>query len=128
MVVIEELAGASTVPIFPAAIVVLGAGSDDANGLFTPTGKIWHDAPVYENDRRCLLSREPHKNQRTGETSFGWILGQDKRPLYAVQSESLSLVSSGWRKFGGELPIPEIREVESVEEAAEAAATSLKEQ
>jgi len=89
-------------------LVITGAGSDDANGVYVPTGKKWHDADVFENDTKCLLSREPHRNNKTGETSYGWILGQDRNPLYAVQSSALTPPASGWRRFKGSSPMPQL--------------------
>ena len=111
-----------------AAVLVTGGGSEDVNGLYVPTGRSWHDAEVFENDRHCMLSREPHKSQRTGLTSFGWILGQDRKPMYAVQSEETLPPKSGWKKFTGQGPIPAVDLSYSLESAAEAAALALKEQ
>lgn len=121
MVIIESIRNSGP------AICVSGAGSVDANGLYYPTGKSWHSAPVYENDKKCLLSREPHKNAKTGQTSYGWIIGQDRKPLYAVQTDSVEPPSSGWKKFTGLLPLPEIQGPVDIKEAAAGAATALKE-
>jgi tetratricopeptide (TPR) repeat protein len=107
-------------------IVITGAGTDDANGVYAPTGKKWHDGDVYENDAKCLLSREPHKNNKTGETSYGWIIGQDRRPLYAIESAAITPPTSGWRKFCGSLPLPQFGEPCSYAVAATIAAESLK--
>jgi tetratricopeptide (TPR) repeat protein len=107
-------------------IVVSGAGTDDANGVYAPTGKKWHDADVYENDAKCLLSREPHKNSKSGETSYGWIIGQDRKPLYAVQSPATTPPTSGWRKFSGSAPLPQFEGPCSYAEAATTAAESFK--
>lgn len=106
-------------------IVIVGAGSDDANGVYVPTGKRWHDAEVYENDSKCLLSREPHKS-KSGETSYGWILGQDRKPLYAVQSSILTPPTSGWRKFTGALPLPQFNGPVNYADGASTAAESFK--
>jgi len=106
-------------------IVITGAGSDDANGVYVPTGKKWHDAEVYENDAKCLLSREPHK-VKTGETSYGWILGQDRKPLYAVQSPDMLPPPTGWRKFKGAAPLPQFQGPCSYANAATTAAESFK--
>jgi len=108
-------------------IVITGAGSDDANGVYVPTGKKWHEAEVYENDAKCLLSREPHKNKQTGETSYGWILGQDRKPLYAVQSPEKTPPPSGWRKFQGSLPLPQFDGPVNYTDGATTAAESFKE-
>eukprot|EP00411_Alexandrium_monilatum_P076930 CAMPEP_0175492630 /NCGR_PEP_ID=MMETSP0096-20121207/2362_1 /TAXON_ID=311494 /ORGANISM="Alexandrium monilatum, Strain CCMP3105" /LENGTH=697 /DNA_ID=CAMNT_0016794561 /DNA_START=1 /DNA_END=2092 /DNA_ORIENTATION=+ len=129
MVVVEEAEEQSPGPDrAPAAVVITSAGWDAANGLYVPTGKTWHDAPVFENDKQCLLSREPHKNQKTGQTTFGWIIGQDRKPLYAIQSEGLTPPSTGWRKFNGTVPPPQLQALASVEEAARAAGLAWKEQ
>jgi tetratricopeptide (TPR) repeat protein len=108
-------------------IVVTGAGSDEANGVYVPTGRKWHDASVYENDSKCLLSREPHKSQKTGETSYGWILGHDRKPLYAVQSAEMTPPTAGWKKFNGILPLPALSGPFSYADGATRAAESLKE-
>mmetsp|Transcript_141403 Transcript_141403/g.271311 ORF Transcript_141403/g.271311 Transcript_141403/m.271311 type:complete len:450 (-) Transcript_141403:163-1512(-) len=121
MVIIESITTSGP------AVCVSGAGSVDANGLYYPTGKKWHNAPVYENDKKCLLSREPHKNAKTGETSYGWIIGQDRKPLYAVKTEFIEPPASGWKKFTGLLPLPEIQGPVDMKEAAAGAATALKE-
>lgn len=46
-----------------ACVLVRGAGSPDLDGLYVATGRS-HEAELFENDRRCLLSREPHKSRR----------------------------------------------------------------
>ena len=111
-----------------AAVAVVGAGSEDVDGLYVRTSRVWHDAPVFENGQRCMLSREPHKSQKTGVSSYGWIIGQDRKPLYAVQSDSLVPPTVGWKKFTGLLPIPHIQSSDSLEDAAEMSASALKEQ
>lgn len=110
-------------------VLVTGAGSDDVNGLYIPTGRQWHEAEVYENDKLCMLSREPHKSQKTGLTSYGWILGQDRKPMYAVQSDEMVPPKSGWKKFSGQLPIPAVEASEkSLKTAAETVALAFKDQ
>jgi tetratricopeptide (TPR) repeat protein len=121
MVLIEALGTAGD-----NCIVITGAGSNDVNGVYIPTGRKWHDAEVYENDAKCLLSREPHKNQKTGETSYGWIIGQERKPIYAVQSPDITPPSSGWRKFTGALPLPVLSGPCSYSEGAAQAAESFK--
>jgi len=123
MVLIEE----AGVDASKGAVVLKGAGCEDANGLYLATGKMWHEAPIYENDKKCLLSREPHKNQK-GETTFGWIVGQDRKPLYAIESASVRPPASGWRKFKGVHPAPTLKLLESIAEAAKAAASGMKEE
>lgn len=122
MVLADAAATAST-----NCVVVTGAGTDDANGVYAPTGRKWHNAEVYENDAKCLLSREPHKNNKTGETSYGWILGQDRKPLYAVQSPLTTPPTSGWRKFTGALPLPQFEGPCKYTDGATIAAESFKE-
>jgi len=109
-------------------LVVTGAGWEEANGLYVPTGRQWHDAPVFENDKKCTLLREPHRNQKTNTSSYGWILGQDRKPLYAVQSENLLPPDNGWRKFNGAAPVPQFKFCESIEAAACETAKSFKDQ
>ena len=111
-----------------AAVLVTGAGSEDVNGLYVPTGKRWHEAEIYENDKLCMLSREPHKSQKTGLTSYGWILGQERKPMYAVQSEEIWPPELGWKKFSGQAPIPAVNAADSLKTAAEAAALAFKDQ
>jgi len=110
------------------AFVIAGAGFDDANGLYTPTGKMWHGAPVYENDRKCLLSREPHKDQKKNLTSYGWIIGQDRKPLYAIKTEAMVPPASGWKRFEGSLPMPQVKGCNGLAAGALEAAKSFKEQ
>jgi tetratricopeptide (TPR) repeat protein len=81
---------------------------------------------VYENDAKCLLSREPHKTKKTGETTYGWIIGQDRKPLYAVQSGEMMPLVSGWRKFNGALPLPQLTGPVSYADGASEAAEALK--
>eukprot|EP00438_Fugacium_kawagutii_P034254 Skav225947 [mRNA] locus=scaffold1500:586407:588745:- [translate_table: standard] len=76
-----------------------------------------------------MLSREPHKSQKTGLTSYGWILGQDRKPMYAVQSEEKVPPKSGWKKFSGQAPIPAVEaSTESLKTAAETVALAFKDQ
>lgn len=110
------------------AFVVTGAGWEDANGCYAPTGKELFGAPVFENDHKCLLSRESHENSRTGKTSYGWIIGQDRKPLYAVETEAKTPPSSGWLLFKGSSPVPKLQGMGSVQDAATLSAQSFKEQ
>mmetsp|Transcript_84225 Transcript_84225/g.233446 ORF Transcript_84225/g.233446 Transcript_84225/m.233446 type:complete len:556 (+) Transcript_84225:75-1742(+) len=109
-----------------AAFVVTGAGWEDANGCYAPTGKVLFEAPVYENDHKCLLSRESHNNSRTGKSSFGWILGQDRKPLYAVETDALTPPATGWLLFSGTSPVPRVQGMGSVPDAATLAAQNWK--
>mmetsp|Transcript_127417 Transcript_127417/g.231635 ORF Transcript_127417/g.231635 Transcript_127417/m.231635 type:complete len:561 (+) Transcript_127417:72-1754(+) len=123
----EEVEAAVMADTAVEAFTITGAGWDDANGLYVPTERRWHDALVYENDRKCLLSREPHRT-KSGQTSYGWILGQDGKPLYGIQSAALAPPATGWRKFKGTLPAPEVHGHREASAAANAAATALKDQ
>lgn len=107
------------------ALVVNGAGCEDANGCYVPTDRSMHGAPVYANDWGCLVSREPHKG-KSGKVSFGWVLGLDRRALYGAQSESLQTPHQGWRRFTGAPPIPRVLKCDTVEEAALQAAQAWK--
>eukprot|EP00747_Dinoflagellata_sp_TGD_P183666 gnl/TRDRNA2_/TRDRNA2_38698_c0_seq2.p1 gnl/TRDRNA2_/TRDRNA2_38698_c0~~gnl/TRDRNA2_/TRDRNA2_38698_c0_seq2.p1 ORF type:complete len:410 (+),score=98.95 gnl/TRDRNA2_/TRDRNA2_38698_c0_seq2:32-1261(+) len=96
----------------PQAIVISGAGTQEANGVYRATAKEYCDAPVYEHVERhadLKITREPHTNPKTGKTKHGWLLGMKKQPLYGVQSESLSVPATDWRKFQGEAPVPTVR-------------------
>eukprot|EP00439_Symbiodinium_sp_Y106_P082524 s756_g21.t4 len=84
----------------------------DANGIYKATGREYCDAPVYEHVERgqdLKITREPHKNPKTGAIKHGWLLGQGGRPLYGAPTESLAVPASGWKKFGGEEPIPTVQ-------------------
>jgi tetratricopeptide (TPR) repeat protein len=111
-----------------AAFVISGAGSEDVNGVYKPTGKTLYEAPVYANDSRCFLSREPHKDSKTGATSYGWILGQDRKPLYAAKTDSKLPPDQGWAAFVGTFPLPELEGKSSVTDAVTLAALTLKDQ
>jgi len=96
----------------PQAVVVSGAGSEEVNGVYRATEREYCDAPVYEHAERgqeLKITREPHKNAKTGAVKHGWLLGQNSQPLYGARTESLTVPVSGWKKFGGEEPIPAIK-------------------
>jgi tetratricopeptide (TPR) repeat protein len=88
------------------------AGDPEAVGEYYPTGDERCDAPVYRNQQGMILSRErqpmgPHTN----EECFGWVLGNmaERRPLYGVQSDDLSVPTLGWQAFTAPEPLPIIR-------------------
>lgn len=56
------------------------------------------------------------------------LLAKTKKPLYAVKTEALAPPISGWKKFGGAVPLPIIDAAETAEGAAGAACQSLKEE
>merc|ERR1719421_2351924 len=96
----------------PKAIVVSDAGTQEVNGVYKATAREYCDAPVYEHIERgaeLKLTREPHKNPKTGAVKHGWLLGQNKTPLYGAPTESLVVPSSGWKKFSGAAPVPNVR-------------------
>lgn len=101
----------------PQAIVVSDAGTQEVNGVYKATAREYCDAPVYEHVERgaeLKLTREPHKNAKTGAIKHGWLLGQNKTPLYGAPTESLVVPSSGWKKFGGAAPVPTVKVLEQV--------------
>lgn len=96
----------------PQAVVVSGAGCEEANGVYRATEKEYCEAPVYEHADRgqeLKITREPHKNAKTGAVKYGWLLGKSGQPLYGARTESLTVPASGWKKFGGDEPIPAIK-------------------
>jgi len=95
----------------PKAIVISGAGTEEANGIYKATGKEYCDAPVYEHmdhGADLKITREPHTNPKTGAVKHGWLLGLKKNPLYGAPTESLAVPSSGWKKFSGTAPVPTV--------------------
>mmetsp|Transcript_38925 Transcript_38925/g.82903 ORF Transcript_38925/g.82903 Transcript_38925/m.82903 type:complete len:414 (+) Transcript_38925:49-1290(+) len=96
----------------PKAIIVSGAGVAEANGIYKATSKEYCDAPVYEHMDQgadLKITREPHTNPKTGAIKHGWLLGLKKSPLYGAPTESLTVPSSGWKKFGGAAPVPMVQ-------------------
>eukprot|EP00434_Breviolum_minutum_P005036 symbB.v1.2.004445.t2/scaffold249.1/size274694/4 len=78
----------------PQAIVVSGAGSEEVNGVYRATEREYCDAPVYEHAERgqeLKITREPHKNAKTGAVKHGWLLGQNSQPIYGARTESLTV-------------------------------------
>mmetsp|Transcript_21183 Transcript_21183/g.49247 ORF Transcript_21183/g.49247 Transcript_21183/m.49247 type:complete len:415 (+) Transcript_21183:79-1323(+) len=95
----------------PKAIVISGAGTEEANGIYKATDKEYCDAPVYEHMDQgadLKITREPHTNPKTGATKHGWLLGLKKSPQYGAPTESLSVPSTGWKKFNGAAPVPTV--------------------
>lgn len=96
----------------PKAVVISGAGTPEANGIYKATTTEYCDAPVYEHMERgadLKITREPHTNPKTGKTKHGWLLGLKKTPLYGAPSESLSVPAVGWKQFSGEPPLPTVK-------------------
>jgi hypothetical protein len=101
----------------PKAILISDAGSEEANGVYRATTREYCDAPVYEHVERgaeLKLTREPHKNPKTGAIKHGWLLGQNKTPLYGAPTEALAVPSTGWKKFSGNPPVPSVKILDQV--------------
>eukprot|EP00435_Cladocopium_sp_Y103_P008748 s4373_g2.t1 len=96
----------------PQAVVVSGAGCEEANGVYRATEKEYCEAPVYEHADRgqeLKITREPHKNAKTGAVKHGWLLGKNGQPLYGARTESLTVPASGWKKCRGNLRVLEAK-------------------
>jgi len=88
------------------------AGDPEAMGEYFPTGDTRCDAPVYRNEHGLVLSRERQPmGPDTEEECFGWVIGNmsERRPLYGVQSDDLSVPTLGWTAFTAPEPLPIIR-------------------
>lgn len=93
----------------PKAIIISGAGTEEANGIYRASAREYCDAPVYEHmelGADYKITREPHTNPKTGAIKHGWLLGHKKTPLYGAPTEALAVPEKGWKKFGGEAPVP----------------------
>jgi len=96
----------------PQAIVISGAGTQEANGIYRASEKEYCNAPIYEHmelGADLKITREPHTNPKTGQTKHGWLLGQRKTPIYGAPTESLMVPSVGWKKFNGAPPVPTVK-------------------
>mmetsp|Transcript_32308 Transcript_32308/g.68816 ORF Transcript_32308/g.68816 Transcript_32308/m.68816 type:complete len:906 (-) Transcript_32308:73-2790(-) len=88
------------------------AGDAMAIGEYVPTGDWRFDAPVYRNEHGLVLSRERQPlGPETDQEVFGWVIGnmEERRPLYGVASEDLSVPTLGWQAFTAPEPVPIIR-------------------
>lgn len=88
------------------------AGDPEAIGEYFPTGDERCDAPVYRNANGLVLSRERQPmGPETEQECFGWVIGNmaERRPLYGVQSDDLSVPTLGWQAFTAPDPVPIIR-------------------
>lgn len=109
--------------------MVSGSGAATANGVYKASEKLYCDAPVYEHAERGAefkITREPHKNPKTGAVKHGWLLGKSGSPLYGAPTESLVVPTSGWKKFGGEEPLPTVAVYEQMAEVFFAQADEAK--
>lgn len=96
----------------PQAVVVSGAGTAHANGVYKVTSGDYCDAPVYEHvdfGATLKITREPHTSPKTGVLKHGWVIGQNKVPLYGVPTEAFVVPESGWRRFNGVEPLPAVQ-------------------
>eukprot|EP00928_Gymnodinium_smaydae_P015547 TRINITY_DN15755_c0_g2_i1.p1 TRINITY_DN15755_c0_g2~~TRINITY_DN15755_c0_g2_i1.p1 ORF type:complete len:406 (-),score=56.58 TRINITY_DN15755_c0_g2_i1:224-1441(-) len=93
---------------------ISGAGCEDANGVYKPTGKMRHEVHVFENDAGCMLSREPQPSRKTGCICYGWIIGLRGQALYAVKTDSIDPPASGWKTYGGKPPSPTVHDPNSI--------------
>jgi len=92
--------------------VVKDAGDIDAIGEYYPTGEERNSCPVYKNARGVTLTREKQPStQMDSEEQYGWILGniEERRPLYGVMSDDLSVPTLGWQGFTAPEPVPTVR-------------------
>jgi len=88
------------------------AGDPEAIGEYFPTGDERCDVPVYRNQHGLVLSRERQPmGPDTEQECFGWVIGNmaERRPLYGVQSDDLSVPTLGWQAFTAPEPLPIIR-------------------
>lgn len=87
------------------------AGDPECIGEYYPTGDSRNDTPVYQNDRGIILSREEQPADVDGNEYFGWVLGnmEERRPVYGVMTEDVSVPTLGWQAFTGPEPVPTIR-------------------
>mmetsp|Transcript_80044 Transcript_80044/g.151182 ORF Transcript_80044/g.151182 Transcript_80044/m.151182 type:complete len:873 (-) Transcript_80044:36-2654(-) len=92
--------------------VIKDAGDIDAIGEYVQTGDMRNSCPVYKNSKGVSLSREkqPTSGSNTAE-QYGWILGniEERRPLYGVMTDDLSVPTLGWQSFTALEPVPTIR-------------------
>jgi len=87
------------------------AGDPDAIGEYFPSESERNGAPVYYNQNGLVMSREAHASGVSGEHTYSWVIGSlpDRRPLYGVRSDDLSVPTLGWQAFTAPEPVPVIR-------------------
>eukprot|EP00747_Dinoflagellata_sp_TGD_P163174 gnl/TRDRNA2_/TRDRNA2_181574_c0_seq1.p1 gnl/TRDRNA2_/TRDRNA2_181574_c0~~gnl/TRDRNA2_/TRDRNA2_181574_c0_seq1.p1 ORF type:complete len:955 (+),score=274.35 gnl/TRDRNA2_/TRDRNA2_181574_c0_seq1:61-2925(+) len=91
---------------------VKDAGDPDACGEYHPTGDERNGAPIYKNAKGLVLSREKQPTgEEADEEATGWVIGsmEERRPLYGVMSDDLSVPTLGWQAFTSPEPVPTIR-------------------
>jgi len=92
--------------------VVKDAGDTDAIGDYFATGDERNHCPIYKNQHGITLTREKQPSGKEGEEeSYGWILGNimDRRPLYGVMTDDLSVPTLNWQGFTAPEPVPTVR-------------------
>eukprot|EP00746_Dinoflagellata_sp_MGD_P072447 gnl/MRDRNA2_/MRDRNA2_29402_c0_seq1.p1 gnl/MRDRNA2_/MRDRNA2_29402_c0~~gnl/MRDRNA2_/MRDRNA2_29402_c0_seq1.p1 ORF type:complete len:920 (+),score=221.56 gnl/MRDRNA2_/MRDRNA2_29402_c0_seq1:106-2865(+) len=90
------------------------AGDPEAVGEYYQTGEFRNDAPVYRNQYDVTLSREAQtqKDENGQDVELmGWIIGNmnERRPLYGIQTDDLSVPTLGWQRFTAPEPLPVVR-------------------
>jgi tetratricopeptide (TPR) repeat protein len=91
--------------------VIKDAGDLDAIGEYFQTGDERNGCPIYMNSSGITLSREKQPKGDSDEEQYGWILGSidERRPLYGVMTDDLSVPTLGWQGFTAPEPVPTIR-------------------
>merc|ERR1719310_2238248 len=92
--------------------IIKDAGDIDAIGDYFPTGDERNSCPIYKNANGITLTREKQPvGKDSDEEQYGWILGsiQERRPLYGVMSDDLSVPTLGWQGFTAPEPVPTVR-------------------
>jgi len=91
--------------------VIKDAGDSDAIGEYFPTGDERNGCPIYKNSSGVTLTREKQPKGDSDEEEYGWILGsiEERRPLYGVMTDDLSVPTLGWQGFTAPEPVPTVR-------------------
>jgi len=92
--------------------IIKDAGDIDAIGEYYPTGDERNSCPIYKNANGITLTREKQPvGKDSDEEQYGWILGsiEERRPLYGVMSDDLSVPTLGWQGFTAPEPVPTVR-------------------
>ncbi|CAE8619367.1 unnamed protein product, partial [Polarella glacialis] len=94
----------------PAHVVVLGAGSEQVDGVYTQVEReICEGCPVYGNLGGFFLTASRQPESDTGRMLWGWIIGRSGVPAYACPSEEKAMIpESDWQCFQGEAPGPSV--------------------
>jgi len=92
--------------------VIKDAGDVDAIGEYYATGDERNSCPIYKNSRGVTLTREKQPvGKESDEEQYGWILGniEERRPLYGVMGDDLSVPTLSWQGFTAPEPVPTVR-------------------